>query len=201
VVFVPFGVNLRTVQPAIDAAAAHAAERDSGPLRVLSVGKDIGRDYRTLLRAIQGRDVSLQLVCWGRNLPTGVPIPPNVQVARRLPRDDYLRALGRCDLVVIPTHAIAYPSGQTVLLQAWAAGKPVITTDRPAIRDYVRDGIDGVLTPPGDADALGTAIEALLADEPRRCALGRAGAERMRAEFTERHMWEAVDRELRTAVG
>jgi glycosyltransferase involved in cell wall biosynthesis len=200
VVFVPFGVNLRTVQPAIDAAAEHDADSRSGPLRVLSVGKDIGRDYRTLFRAVQHRDVSLQVVCWGRNLPTDMPIPPNVQISRRLPRDDYLRTLGQCDLVVIPTHAIAYPTGQTVLLQAWAAGKPVITTDRPAIRDYVRDGVDGVLTPPLDAEALGVAIESLLDDEGRRHALGRAGADRVRNGFTERHMWDAVDRQLRSVL-
>jgi glycosyltransferase involved in cell wall biosynthesis len=62
-----------------------------------------------------------------------------------------------------------------VAMEALAAGTPVVASDVGALGEVVRDGIDGVLVPPSDVEALVTAVRALLDDEPRRRRLGNAG--------------------------
>ena len=65
-----------------------------------------------------------------------------------------------------------------VLTEAFAAGTTVVASDIAGYRDVVSDGVDGVLVPPGDAQALAEALRDLY-DEPERRA--RAGARRGRA--------------------
>jgi glycosyltransferase involved in cell wall biosynthesis len=67
----------------------------------------------------------------------------------------------------------------TVLLDAMAFGKPVVATRAGGIPEIIEDGISGVLTPVGDAAALGAAIASLCDAPERRAAL--ADAARIRA--------------------
>jgi len=57
---------------------------------------------------------------------------------------------------------------------ALAAGRPVVTGDTPAAREFLQDGVEAVLVPPGSASALARAIAGLADDSPRRSALGDA---------------------------
>jgi glycosyltransferase involved in cell wall biosynthesis len=68
--------------------------------------------------------------------------------------------------------------------QCMGMDRVVITGDTPAIRESFRDGVDVVLTPPGDADALAAAITRLAGDPARRERIGRAAGERVRREFS-----------------
>lgn len=96
-------------------------------------------------------------------------------------RADLPRWLGALDLVVHP----ARMEGLGVsLLQASAAGVPVIASRVGGIPEAVRDGVNGLLVPPGDADALAAAIDALAADPARRRALGDAGRALIEREFS-----------------
>ena len=61
-----------------------------------------------------------------------------------------------------------------VLTEAFAAGTPVIASDIAGYRDVVRDGVDGVLVPRGDAQALAEALRDLYEEPVRRAADGRA---------------------------
>ena len=70
------------------------------------------------------------------------------------------------------------------LLEAMLAGKPVVATRVSAAPEIVEDGRTGLLVPPDDPAALAGAVSALLADRDRAAALGRAGLERARAEFS-----------------
>jgi glycosyltransferase involved in cell wall biosynthesis len=58
-----------------------------------------------------------------------------------------------------------------------ASGCPVVGSDVGGIPFVVRDGVDGLLVPPGDADALADALGAVLTDDVRAEELGRAGRE------------------------
>lgn len=62
-----------------------------------------------------------------------------------------------------------------VIVEAMLAGRPVIATAAGGAREIVTDGIDGVLTPPGDAVALADAVAALTADPARARRLAQAG--------------------------
>lgn len=64
------------------------------------------------------------------------------------------------------------------VFQAMAAGRPVVTADTPGIREALRDGVDGVLVPAGDATALAAALADLAADPVLRATMGQAAHER-----------------------
>lgn len=80
------------------------------------------------------------------------------------------------DLLVLPSRAEGRPS---VIYEAMAAGTAVLATGVGGIPEQVVDGSTGVLVPPRDPDALGTALSALVDDRDRLRALGRAGHDRL----------------------
>ncbi|MDD3517439.1 MAG: glycosyltransferase family 4 protein [Chromatiales bacterium] len=87
-------------------------------------------------------------------------------------RDDLPRILPCLDLVVHP----ADMEGLGVsLMQAAAAGVPIVASRAGGIPEVVRDGDNGLLVPPGDPAALADAVIALLADPDRARAMGEAG--------------------------
>jgi glycosyltransferase involved in cell wall biosynthesis len=104
------------------------------------------------------------------------------------------------DVLVLPSHREGFP---TVVLEAHAAGKPVVAARATGVVDAVVDGETGLLFPVGDAAALTDALARLLTDKTLACKLGRAGLERVTREFRQEQMWEALREEylefLRTA--
>lgn len=83
---------------------------------------------------------------------------------------------------------VVYPSWYRegipkVLLEAAAAGKPIITTDHSGCRDAVRNNDNGILVPVKDAAATANAIEKLLKDKNLRHAMGLRSRERAEKEF------------------
>jgi phosphatidyl-myo-inositol alpha-mannosyltransferase len=74
-----------------------------------------------------------------------------------------------------------------VLVEAMAAGLPVVASDIPGYREVVRDGVEGLLVPPSDPAALAAAVEHVLDDGGLGARLGEAGRARA-AEFS----WERL---------
>jgi len=99
----------------------------------------------------------------------------------RRPHDEVGEAYRRAALLLAPSHAEAQPM---VWLEAMATGLPVVAYDLPWAREVVVDGETGLLVPPGDVDALRTAVLDLLHDPGRRRRLGHAAAERVRERFS-----------------
>jgi len=81
------------------------------------------------------------------------------------------------------------------VLESMAVGTPVVATDSMGLRDFLKDGENGVLVPFGDATSAARAISDLLDDGQRRAVYRKRGLE-MAAEFS----WERFDRQLVTAV-
>lgn len=80
-------------------------------------------------------------------------------------------ALSTIDVYTQPSR---YESQGIALLEAMAAGRAVVASDVPAIREYIEPGVSGVLVPPGDAAALGGALAELIASPARRLSLASA---------------------------
>jgi len=95
------------------------------------------------------------------------------------------------DIVVLPSHREGLP---TVILEAQAAGKPVVGANTTGIVDLVTDGRTGLLFPVGDAGALTKAIKRLLTDEALVRKLEVAGQERVQREFQQEQVWDALRR-------
>lgn len=96
-------------------------------------------------------------------------------------RRDVPAFLAAADLLVLPSRDDAFP---TVLLEALAAGVPVVASRAGGVPEIVEDGRTGLLVPPGEAGALARAVSALLADPAARRALGRAGRRRAEERFS-----------------
>lgn len=90
------------------------------------------------------------------------------------PREDVPRLLAACDLVVLPSLSEALP---TALMEAAAAGRPVVATRVGGVPEVVQDGCTGLLVPAHDARALAEAMAALLGDPERSRAFGAAARE------------------------
>ena len=70
-----------------------------------------------------------------------------------------------------------------VLIEAMAAGKPVIATDAGAAREIIEDGVQGLLVPPGDAGAMARAIIHLLTHRDEAALMGQRGQGRAQDRF------------------
>jgi glycosyltransferase involved in cell wall biosynthesis len=78
------------------------------------------------------------------------------------------------------------------LVEAAAAGRPIVTTDVTGCRDVVRDGIEGILVPPGDIEAAGRALARLAGDPALRARMGAAASRRFHERFTEAEVERTV---------
>ncbi|MEO8945014.1 MAG: glycosyltransferase family 4 protein [Gemmatimonadaceae bacterium] len=72
----------------------------------------------------------------------------------------------------------------TTILEAMASGKPVVATAHGGASEMVDDQVTGLLTAPGDATALASAIARLLRDPATRARMGAAGRDRVRRDFS-----------------
>ena len=131
-----------------------------GTFRLLFVGGDFARKGgETLLKAfaesplLQSGNVQLDIVTKAEVSPN----LPGIRVHRGLtPNSEALRGLfAQADLFVFPTEGDCLP---LAILEALAAGLPIIATDVGAISEAVRDGETGIMIPAGDSDALANAI-------------------------------------------
>lgn len=95
-------------------------------------------------------------------------------------RRDMPRCFREANIVCLPSYREGAPK---VLLEASAAGRPVITTDCPGCRDVVRAGETGLLVPARDATALAAAIRGLLEDPGLRARMGAAARRHAEREF------------------
>lgn len=96
-------------------------------------------------------------------------------------RPDVPELLAAADLFVLPSLWEGLPMA---LIEAMAAGLPVVATNVSGTRGVMLDGETGLLVPPGDATALGRSIATLLFDPERAIRMGAAGRLRVERHFS-----------------
>lgn len=87
------------------------------------------------------------------------------------------------------------------LLEAAACGRAIVTTDVPGCRALVRNGVEGLLVPPGDAAALCEALLSLSRQPDLIARMGEAARARVLDGFTERDVMDSVKRLYRSMLG
>ena len=104
-------------------------------------------------------------------------------------RNDIPDLLANSDVLVLPS---LYEGMPVSVLEAMAAGKPVVATLIGGTDEAVVDGHTGFLVPPGDAPALAAAIRRVIHDRALAERLGANGRARVAAQFTAQMMTEGV---------
>lgn len=97
---------------------------------------------------------------------------------------DKLRTLQEASLLALPSYAEGMP---VAVLEAMAAGLPVVATPVGGVPDFFRDGVNGLLTPPGDVTALAAAIVRLLDDRAAAHIMGQHNRQQALEQFAVPH--------------
>jgi colanic acid/amylovoran biosynthesis glycosyltransferase len=191
------------IRPAVDPgffSPPDARGGENGTFRVVSIG---------LLRWLKGWEYGLEAIA--RAIERGVParlelfggdpdpavgedseaerllhtvadldLDGHVRLHGDVPSEQVRDALRVADVLLHPSLSEGIP---TVILEAMACGLPVVATDCGGVREALRDGVEGLVVPSRDADAIADALAALWAD-PGLCErMGAAGRERVRSSF------------------
>lgn len=189
---IPFGVNLTEYK------FRDRLVRDSKTLTIGFVGRMLpGKGLNILAEALErisSDDWKLLVV---GNGPEREPFTQRLKELNLFQRAQFTGAVGyekmppyfqEIDLLVVPTQTTARIREQfgRVIIEAMASGVPVIGSTCGAIPEVI--GQAGVVFPEGDADALATAIQRLLADKDVRRELALAGREHVERHYS----WERV---------
>jgi colanic acid/amylovoran biosynthesis glycosyltransferase len=159
----------------VDLARIPARDRTGrgGRFAVLFVGRMVEKKgLRVLLAAIaalraQGRDLEVQAIGDGpeeialRAEASAAGLDGSVTFHGSQPHDVVLRMMNRCDCLALPSVTAANGDQEGIpvtLMEAMAAGLPVVSTYHSGIPELVTDGETGLLVPERDADALAGAI-------------------------------------------
>lgn len=182
-VLIPNGVDVARF-----AAAARPVRDDAASVLFLGRMDEPRKGLAVLLEALPElvrRRPEVTVLVGGpgdaRDVRDAVPrsLQPNVRLLGLVPEAAKAAVFAAADVYCAPnTHGESFG---IVLVEAMAAGTPVVASDLPAFRAVLHGGRAGVLTPVGDPAALAAALAELLADVPRRAALAAAGRTAVRA--------------------
>jgi glycogen(starch) synthase len=164
-----------------------------GPTGVLFLGRlHRQKGVDTLIRALPllPPDATVMLVGDGperaalRRLAADLGVADRVTVTGFVPHGMVPGLLAGADVVVMPSR---YEELGTALVEAMAAGRPVVASRVGGIPELVRDGVDGLLVQPDDPAALAKAITRVLANPVLAAELGASGRARVAG-----HHWAAL---------
>ena len=202
--------NPAVIPNAVD-VLRYRPENDGRPVRerhgirgdesvVLSVGRMVGhKGSENLVEAARSVGYAKFILVGG-----GPELEPLRRLARRLgvadrvvfpgevPWDLLPAYFAACDVFVLPSVSRLEAFG-IVALEAMATGKPVVVTDIPGVREVITNGKEGLLADPVNPEDLALKIRALLADDPKRAEMGRAGRDTVERSFAVAHVVDRIE--------
>jgi len=171
------GLAYNCVQTPLVASRAEEARRSrpiGGPFRAVMVATlESHKDHATLIRAAsllhrRGVNIEILLAGAGSQEPSLKALAAELGVAKTVTflgaRRDVPEILGGCDLFVLSTTPNEGRPG--VIMEALAAGLPIIASDVKPLREVLEDGRWGTLVPAGDAHALAESMAAATRSGP-----------------------------------
>ncbi|MFZ1154497.1 MAG: glycosyltransferase family 4 protein, partial [Solirubrobacteraceae bacterium] len=195
---IPNGVRLdNDFHSKRDALVEEETELRDGrqPLRILFIGQAVERKgLPLLLRAFEAlrEQVPATLTLVGASSAEIAPMlldDRGVRALGKVSEEEKAVELQRAEVLCAPS--LRGESFGMVLTEAFAASTPVVASNIPGYRDVARDGVDGLLVPPGDALALAEALRGMALDPARRTAMASSARER-----SERFSWAHVAEEI-----
>jgi len=186
---VPNGVELHAESPAARGRVRQEFGLDNEKFVIVNSRLHPAKGHEYLFRAIQllAGSVPMRLLVVGNGARRSVlksavadmGIGDIVRFAGF--RTDVGRLLQGADLAVLPSLLEGLPNN---VLEAMAAGKPVVATAVDGVPEAVVDGVTGVLVPPADPQALARAMKMLLTDDALSRRMAEAGRDRARRLFS-----------------
>lgn len=170
--------------------------------RIVSIGRLIEfKGFHHLITAAAAlRDRGLAFQCdiigegpWRAQLETaiaGAKLGSQVRLTGALPQEEVFAALKGCDIFALP--CIVDKNGAsdvfpTVILEAMASARPVVSTRIAGVPEEIVHGETGFICKPGDTAELADSLEKLLRSSELREQFGAAGQRRLQAEFNVDH--------------
>lgn len=169
--FVRFGIDSGSIVPAVRRIRHR-------PFRVLSLGRDMHRDWNTLIEAIRPCDDCHLRIASTQNAPRFGSTSGNIELVRPTTSREVFDLYAWADIVALPLRANLHASGITVLAEAALSGVPVIASDTGGLRSYFSNR-EVRYVPVGDSLAMRKAIRDLADDDNLRFQLARAAQERI----------------------
>jgi glycosyltransferase involved in cell wall biosynthesis len=181
------GGKVRVIHHGVDATLFRPGRRTpSSPPLVLSAGRLVEKKgFGDLLRAcaLLAPDVRVRILGDGpmcgdlARLVAELGLEERVELGGGFTQADLARELGRAAVFALTPVVMAAGDRDgipNVLLEAMAAGVPVVATDVGGIPEVVVDGRTGLLCPAGDVERIASSLASLVADHRLRVRLGRA---------------------------
>jgi len=113
---------------------------------VLAAGRDIGREYTTLVNAIKKMDIKLKLVTLPYLFPPNVQNEPLVEIFQYLSYDELFSLYANALAIVVPLKkGVNHPSGIRAVLESLLIGKPTIATYTSILDEYVPASSEALL--------------------------------------------------------
>lgn len=178
-----FGVDPDFYSPAIEIP---------NRFEVLAAGIDRGRDFDSLLEAAEFvPDIRFDLFTQPERLE-GKKCPPNVHIHAPVDIVSHRDNLRAAQLVVVPTHNLAYPTGQSVLLEAFGCGRCTAVTGTASMQDYVEEERTALVLPLADPEGMAAVIKRALADARLRDEIGQNARQAVVERFSFDRMWSQI---------
>ncbi|MEP7341327.1 MAG: glycosyltransferase family 4 protein [Acidobacteriota bacterium] len=160
-------------------------KRSSHPLSAVFVGVLCAEKGYEELLAIAGLRPQIEFNLIGVRLDGedagDGPLPGNVVLHGEVSQDAVWDALCDADLFIFPSHLEGFP---IAVLEAMAAGLPIIATRVGAIPEMIEQGIGGYLVHPGDISGLLSALDTLAENESLRIRMGKHNAQSCKSRYS-----------------
>ena len=209
------GIDPRRMPPAPASRPGRDGSNPVDPVVLLSIGRLVAKKgFDTLLEAaaklpsrLRWRAVIIGTGALRDELSrqaASLGIAERVTFAGALAQDQVVAALRAADIFVLPCRE--GESGDrdglpNVILEAASQELPILSTNYAAVPEFIENGREGVLVPPGDARALSTMMAALIGDPARRAALGKAAREKFERAFGFDEGIAAIAARLESSLG
>ncbi len=125
-------------------------------------------------------------------------VEDRVQLLGAVSEEEKLAAYAGAQVFLLPSYGEGQPLS---ILEAMAAGLPVISTPVGSIAEVIEPERNGLLVRPGDVAALAAAMDRLAADPATRTRMARSNREEARRRFDARRRWEELDAAWQEAAG
>lgn len=201
--------------PALPSRPARDGGDAADPVRFVTIGRAVEKKgFDDLLSALAqlpaGQHWRLTHIGGGERLKalqaqaTALGLGDRVTWAGPKAQGDVIAALREADLFVLPSRQAGDGDRDglpNVVMEAASQGLPIVATDFAGIPEFVREGVEGLLVPPGDVAALAGALAALSAAPERRAALGEAAHQRLTGAFSAAAGLDRIAARLRASSG